>query len=220
MSRPPKRALTRNSNAGLEKKLAKYLIAGGAILAGPLPLMSQTATDGSPVLVSFPGGPSFELTVGPNDLTGNYASVTGTSVTFLEGAGGLPAALTFGSLITAANADGPGGYLSKYGATSSMTSGFKSGNWPQSNGGSAYLGLAFTVSGQTYAGWALIATSVNEALGSGSAQLISYAYETTPGGSIDAGVTPTPEPSSLALFAMGGGALLELLRRRRAAQLN
>ncbi|HWC96001.1 MAG TPA: PEP-CTERM sorting domain-containing protein [Candidatus Sulfopaludibacter sp.] len=182
-------------------------------------ILDEPATNGSPVNVTFaafPGGPSFTLAAGTGDLD-NYASVGGASLLFAEGGGSNPSdpqAFGFGSLISAANATAANGLLLRYGLTGESTAGFKGGNWPQ-NGNSAYLGFSFTASSQTYTGWAQISADVSGPPGSGSAELIDYAYEA--GTSIDAGQGTAPEPSSLALFAIGGTAALALLRRRRAA---
>ena len=131
-------------------------------------------------------------------------------------------------MIAAANATGTAGELLGTGPYLSPVPhiGYKGGNWPQ-DGSSAYLGLSFTTSGQTYAGWAQIAVDLNPEVitaqgfavpPESSATLTGYAFTTD--GSILAGQTvgsSTPEPSSLALFAIGGAAALALLRRRRAA---
>jgi hypothetical protein len=88
------------------------------------------------------------------------------------------------------------------------------GHWP-SNGGSAYLGFYFTVSSAIDAGWANISTT---ATGTASSFTVTdYAYETVGNASITAGqLTETPEPSTMALIALGGAGLIAL-RRRRAA---
>ncbi|MFZ0338003.1 MAG: PEP-CTERM sorting domain-containing protein [Terracidiphilus sp.] len=81
-----------------------------------------------------------------------------------------------------------------------------------------YIGLEFTVSGQTYYGWAQIGSEAE--YGGAYAELYDFAYDTTPGQSIDAGETmlPTvvPEPSTLSLLALGAVGLLALQRRRKA----
>jgi MYXO-CTERM domain-containing protein len=84
-----------------------------------------------------------------------------------------------------------------------------------------YIGLEFTVSGQTYYGWAQIGSEVDE--GGAQAELYDFAYDTTPGQSIDAGETANftavpdaPDPSTLTLLALGAVGLVALQRRRKA----
>lgn len=217
--------------AKLDRKLAKYAIAGGAILGAPFTVhagtiysgildstVSGNTSPGNTLTVDFPGSATLSLatttTGGSTGWYKNVASVSGTSMSFVD-SGGEPAALSFGNIISTANATAPGGYLLRYG-TGLSTTGFKGGNWPQ-DGSNAYLGLIFTSSSEQYTGWAQINVDVNGSFAAESATLVDYAYDTTPGESIAAGqTTAIPEPSSLALFALGGGALLALLRRRRA----
>ena len=228
MSKRSKRSAHTPVNAVLDKKLARYLLAGGAVLCAPLMSradaitysgsLDEVASSGNPVNVSFPafpGGLSFTLTADTSELEDNFASVSGAGVFFAAGGGAYPTdpqAFGFGSLISP-NATATSGLLLEYGPGRS-TIGFKGGNWPQ-DGSSAYLGFSFTASSQTYTGWAQISTDVASGPGTSSAELIDYGYEA--GTSIAAGAGAAPEPSSLALFAVGGAAALALLRRRRTA---
>jgi hypothetical protein len=59
-------------------------------------------------------------------------------------------------------------------------------------------------------GWA------NEIGVSGDVILHGYAYESTPNTAILAGASPVPEPTSLAIFAMGGAGIAAWKRRRKA----
>jgi hypothetical protein len=179
--------------------------------------VSGNTAPGNSVTVNFPGTAALKLlTTTSGSATPsyeNFASVNGTSMNFVSGNGGNPAALSFGSVISTANPTTPGGPLLTY---SYPPGTYKGGNWPQ-NGSNAYLGIIFTSNSQQYTGWARINVNVNGAPNTQSATLVDYAYDTTPGESITAGQGETPEPSSLAMFAMGGAAGLALLRRRRAA---
>jgi hypothetical protein len=185
--------------------------------------VSGNTGPGDSVTVNFPGTAALTLltktTGAASSFYENYASVSGASMNFVSGNGGNPAALSFGSIIATANATTSNGLLLGYGQTYGNPTpppGFKGGNWPQ-NGSNAYLGIIFTSNSQQYTGWAQINVNVNGPFNTQSATLVDYAYDTTPGESITAGQGQTPEPSSLAMFAMGGVAGLALLRRRRAA---
>lgn len=73
-----------------------------------------------------------------------------------------------------------------------------------------YLGFTFrpAVGGPDHYGWLLI-----EIHNTGPGKIISWAYEDTPGASIEAGAPVVPEPGALALLGLAGGVLA--LRRRR-----
>ena len=224
-SRPSRK---KPSLSKLESKLARYALAGGAVLGAPLVshagtvyysgVLDQTVSGstgpGNSLSLNFPGTAVLSLMTGNNSYV-NFASVSGTSMSFVSGNGGLPAALSFGSIIATANATTSSGKLLSFGFNGSSV-GFKGGNWP-TDSSNAYLGIIFTSNSQQYTGWAQINVTVNGAPGTQSATLVDYAYDTTPGESITAGQGEAPEPSTLAMFAMGGAAALALLRRRRAA---
>jgi hypothetical protein len=67
-------------------------------------------------------------------------------------------------------------------------------------------------------GWAKVSTvtNLNEIGVSGDVILHGYAYESTPNTAILAGASPVPEPTSLAIFAMGGAGIAAWKRRRKA----
>jgi PEP-CTERM motif len=67
-------------------------------------------------------------------------------------------------------------------------------------------------------GWAKVSTvtNLNEIGVSGDVILHGYAYESTPNTAIVAGASPVPEPTSLAIFAMGGAGIAAWKRRRKA----
>jgi hypothetical protein len=90
------------------------------------------------------------------------------------------------------------------------------------NGVDSYIGLVFQIGGQLHYGWALVNpayTSTGAFSGEAETQVKAFAYETTPGADILAGqtVSPIPEPSTLALLALGSVGLA-IARRRRSMQ--
>ncbi len=204
---------------GIEKKLARYALAGGAALGLPLAasagtihysgMVNQAVTGGNPYDVLLPGSTFFTIAVQASG-TLSEVRVAGSGVTFVDDLSGLPVAMGLGDLVTTANATGGGGELMGVTAPSKAYS----GNWPH-NGSQAYLGFEFISSGQAYTGWARITTSAS--LFTASASLVDFAYNTTPGESIKAGEGEVPEPSSLVLFALGAAGIAAL-RRRRAAK--
>ncbi|OJF70645.1 hypothetical protein BK026_18765 [Alteromonas sp. V450] len=65
-------------------------------------------------------------------------------------------------------------------------------------GESGIFGLSFQLAGQTHYGWVNI--SEND---SGTQSILGWGYESVAGRAIAAGVTDVPEPTTLAVFALG-----------------
>ena len=220
VSRPGKLASRAGDRTGIERKLAKYALAGGAILGVPLAAnagtvqysgsIDQSISNGQNYTANLPGGGLFTVTASSNGLF-QSVMVSGTQVTFVNDPGNYPEALSFGDLITTANATGPGGTLAGF---EFMGKNY-SGNWPQ-NGNAAYLGLSFTSSGQSYTGWAQIIASSGGVGSPESATLVDYAYQTTPGASITAGEMAYSRTVGIALFALGAAGIAVLRRRKTA----
>jgi hypothetical protein len=190
-----------------EHRLARYALAGSVLLVAPGAANAGVVYSG---LVNLTVNPSQTLNL---DLDGS-----GPDFQFSAGSAGIPSSLTasffginrfnnsltplaFGAPITLANTTSGGGTLMKSSSGPSY-----SGPWANTSAG--YLGLKFTTSGQTHLGWADIAID----RGTPSLTLRSYAYNDVANASINAG--EVPEPSSLALFAIGAAGVLALRRRR------
>lgn len=73
----------------------------------------------------------------------------------------------------------------------------------------AFIGLEFQAGGHNYYGWMEVTNYFNIAAG----QVVGWAYETIPNTPILAG--DVPEPSAVALIALGGGMVLLGLNRKR-----
>ena len=90
------------------------------------------------------------------------------------------------------------------------------------NGVDAYMGLRFSISGQTHYGWALVNARLYVAPsddGIAEVKVKQYAYESLAETSLLTGQTSSavPEPSSLALFALGAAGIV-VARRRNSAR--
>jgi hypothetical protein len=187
------------------------------------PSVNQQITSGnSPFAVSFDGSAT-DFTISAAMTEAQVYPQNGS--TFLApGDGSDPYALALGAEIYA-NATGntSTGKLSAY---ISNPDPIYVGSWSHT-GSPAYLGVVFQISGATHVGWAQIATSVTNTMA--TAELIDYAYNTVAydgtnavassiaAGDTGAGTTGAPEPSSLALYALGAAGIAALRRRRKSA---
>jgi hypothetical protein len=199
----------------LDSKLARYALAGSALLGVPAVAQADIIYTPGPVTA----GPSQTIPINFNPL-----SDATTDFSISAGSAGIPSfisingavntrfttgltPLNLGDAITLANTTVSGGNLMK--SHIGPTYDYPWGG--VANGTSRFLGVKFDIAGQSHLGWAEISLQKNIP----SATVLGYAYETVAGQQIAAGAT-TPEPSSLALFAAGAAGILAL-RRRRAA---
>ena len=193
----------------LDKKWVSYAMAGSAILGLPLLTQAQTIT-------ATPGTPA-SLNVHFDDLSVTDFTINAEFESFNNGPlsptvfvnSGLPTTSFLGTgspLYPIAFASVADVALGSLGPTTTNgkllklnQSPIKTGNWQ--NNGDAWLGVVFDISGQQYLGWADIAVALNS--DTASATLGATGFEVL-----------APEPSSIALLALGATGLAVLRKRR------
>ena len=212
--------------ANLEKNLAAYMAAAGAAGVGVLAVAppAQAKVVYTPVNVTIGENSQYLLDLnhdGVNDFSFSHFAYGNWDHFYANGlaanrifGNGSASALRFGVPI------GPNGHFShfglieKSGATSGSNNDF--GKWL--NVQNRYLGLQFSINGQTHYGWARL-TVKSGIVGT----LTGYAYETIPNKRILAGQTSGPEvagvvkgeellmprerPQSLGMLARGADGL-------------
>jgi len=211
---------TDSAHSDFEKRLVRYALAGTAILGVPavshadsiiftsVNAAIDTSNSYNANLDGFQTDFTLEAETGGLTFSMIYAdALNGTQ--FVDTAGSYPAALNQGAYIYSGSPTTTNGMLSVY------LDGSYKGNW-SNTGSPAYLGVVFQHSGGTYYGWAQIETFVTS--GGASGELVDFAYNSVAGQGIDAGQTSSssaaPEPSTLALYALGAAGILALRRRK------
>jgi len=220
------------TRTGFEKRLAIYMLAGGAILAAPVASRAGT--------ISYSGIQNIVVTgPGSYDLDLNADLITDFTLSAQIGD-------DFGKVSVTPSADNSVATDGSFKVTAFQPSdqiNLAAGNWKRHSafnmvsvrynksssksttvgnwdpdGTPAYLGLRFVISGNTHYGWAQVATNVSSA--SSRFQLIDWAYEIRPDTGIHVGDTvgEVPEPSTLSLFALGAAGLLAWRRRKGTAK--
>jgi hypothetical protein len=225
MTRPSTRA----------ERVSKTAVLAGAALAFPLSAKAGT--------VIYSGIQDITLSSTSTDVTGSisldgsandfsfdasFASLTDTVTPLMVGANPLnayvsatslsndPEALSVGATI------GPSQNYSTGTGTLQLTGPLlQKGPWPKYPNSLAYLGVEFYIGTDLYYGWigltACTDDEPNSCDPSSSIVIQDWAYQSTPGMAITAGQGEVPEPSTLALFALGAVGLAALRARRKRA---
>ncbi len=226
------------------RRVPKSAILAGAVLAAPFAAHAGSI-DFGPITVTSGGSPnslsvdllgngdleytftasltSHDVTITPlSDANVSNAMYAGDNNFFCNGC--LSEAIPFASGSAAASLlnpfiSTPGGFLQKTGGSG----GAVKGPWPN-DGSFRYLGVSFTDRGTNYLGWIQLSAQVCDPscpVSNTTSQVAATQVATNPfasftlvSGDIEAA---TPEPSSIALLAMGAAGLAALRARRKNA---
>ena len=194
--------------AGAEAEAVTYTPTAGVVAAGGIPGFSFV--DASNVTLGDLRGPAAAGAVGwdvdgaggDNFFLVNSVSLFGS----LSGAGNSNSLLVDPSIdlqnIATGGAIGAAQAIWRYGKLSLTYfagTGAVPGNF--SLGTSGQFGFRFTDTGNTYYGWGSLLID-GQAIGQGFKITEAY-YQSTPGTAIDVGAVPVPEPTGIALLALG-----------------
>ncbi|MFN3327068.1 MAG: PEP-CTERM sorting domain-containing protein [Bryobacteraceae bacterium] len=196
---------------GFDRKLGFYALAGG--LAFTLPQQSQAGS----IAYSGPQNITVTNSVGGTETHGVDVNGDGfidftfaayfdpgvvARVNVTPGAGNAGDSISSSSTLTTSTAL----------LRETWQYGGVYGKW--GNGTPSYLGLRFLISDNDHYGWAKVSVTTDLNFGS-SFTIHDWAYQTQPDTAILAGeIGEIPEPSSLALFALGAAGFAALRKRR------
>jgi PEP-CTERM motif len=225
--------LTKLSSSTVEKLSKTALLAGAALAlpaaahasvvfgtGSPINLKSTDSTDATAFLdVNADGTNDFEFTASFSNLRDSVLALDSNMWLGTTGSSpAAPAALTAPTEIGPDTTSPPYTFFGGSGVlqnTSFITNKMK-GPWPA--GGSAYLGLQFEAVDGTHYGWAQISACTFDANSTcdpaSTISIIDWAWEDQVGVGIQSPAA-LPEPSSLALFALGGAGLAAFRLRRK-----
>jgi hypothetical protein len=218
---------SRGEATALDRKLLAYALAGGAALVGPA--HADIISYSGPTLSTIDGPISLDLN---NDLTIDFTFTatdavgsTDVAVNNVEQHG-----VNNGATWDPVAADASVASASKAFNSLTVLNSAKPGvptldplNTSFPYGSDSYIGLVFEISGLQHYGWALVNPNISR-ISSTSAeaetQIKAFAYQTIAGVDNLAGETgpdpsPIPEPSTMALLALGSAGLAVARRRSR-----
>jgi hypothetical protein len=187
-------------NEALNKRLAAYALCAGATGLGLLTTMpAEASVVYTPAHVSLSPGTTYDLDLDADGITDFHfrdvpfgifgALLTVSSNSVLVGLGREPYALAAGAKISASRHFFSCSLCSYGNVIEALNSSSYFGYWH--NVTNHYLGLKFTINGETHFGWARLSVRVGSR--SISARLSGYAYETNPNKGIRAGQTSDNE---------------------------
>lgn len=189
---------------------------GGQVLTDSMPgngLYGDTRID-----LDKDGTFDFQLGVGNGEPFGGAAAILAPNGGSVGVAGLSNNGYYYGGKLALGANVGPGtGFLnltpSHEIASLAFADGYPGSQWLDSSPG--YLGIRFTIGGQTVYGWVRISVAPNKEPGARDITIYDAAYETD-GTAIAAGAVPEPSTTSLGLLALGMAGLIA--HRRRTAK--
>lgn len=162
------------------------------------------------------GGTNFEL-VNNLNMVGSFVAL-GNSNSILFGSTNTANPVGLVRNIATGNAIGSGQSIWKAGAyLFTYVGGVGQGVAKNFSSTSGQFGFRFTDAADTYYGWAsMVVDGVSAGPGGQGFQITEAYYQSTPGGSINVGAVPVPEPTGIALLAIGSAGVLAWRARREA----
>jgi hypothetical protein len=213
------------ANITKDSRLARCATLAGAALTLPFAANAGLITGVGPGVVTASSSPfnwdidgdgtaDFSFLVNDSTETPSFPTIQVTALgsnSYTNVDGGADA-LTGGQIIDAGDTTGTGTATLQKAKLKETWKQF--GPWP-GDGTSAYLGIQFDIDGNMHLGWIQLSATAGTPSG-GTLDLESFGYESDP--EVSQITTPgAPEPSTLALLALGAAGLLVARKRKVAA---